>query len=344
LRILLSADPFLPVPPIHYGGVERIVASLLVHLRRLGHQVGLVAHPQSTAPADYFAGWPRLYPTTATEHYRNARALLGAIGEFAPDLIHSYSRLLYLLPLLPRKLPKIMSYQRPVGGRQIRLAARLGGRSLAFTGCSGFIATMGRRHGGSWHSIPNFVDPDSLHFSPIVAADAPLVFLSRIEAIKGTHLAIDIARRTGRRLIVAGPHAENGPEAAYWRSQIAPELGKNGIDYVGPVDDAAKDRLLGSAAALVVPIQWDEPFGIVFAEALACGTPVISCPHGALPEIVREGVDGFLVANVDEACRAVERLGSIDRRHCRERVERCFSPTAIVPRYEALYRAMLEQR
>jgi glycosyltransferase involved in cell wall biosynthesis len=343
LKILLPTDPFLPVPPKYYGGVERIVASLIVNLQRLGHEVGLIAHPDSTAAADYFAGWPHPAPSTAFAHARNMLTLLKGVAEFRPTVVHSFSRLLYLAPLLPRKLPKIMSYGRPTGGRQIRIASILGGSSLTFTACSEFIANMGRPHGGAWHAIPNFVDIDVYPFSPEVPDDAPLIFLSRIEPIKGPHIAIEVAKRTGRRLIVAGNHAESGAEHEYWESRIKPELGRNGIEYVGPVDDRTKAGLLGSAAAMIVPIQWDEPFGIVFAEALACGTPVISCARGALPEIVRDGQEGFLIGDVDDACRAVRSIASIDRRRCRDRIERLFAASVVVPRYEALYEALLER-
>lgn len=336
----MTADPFLPVPPTLYGGIERIVALLLMGLQRHGHKVGLVAHPDSAAPADYVLTWPETAPASAASHASNVRVLSRAVREFGPDLVHSFSRLAYLAPLLPRRLAKVMSYQRITGGFRNRLAAGVAGRSLAFTGCSEFIAAMGRPHGGRWHAIPNFVDTGFYPFSPAVGPDAPLVFLSRIEAIKGAHLAIEVAQRSGRRLLLAGNHAETGADGDYWREQIAPQLGKDGIEYVGPVDDAAKIGLLGDAAALLVPIQWDEPFGIVFAEALACGTPVISCPRGALPEIVRDGVDGFLVGDVEAACAAVRMLDRIDRRQCRERAEDSFSIDAVVPRYEALYGAL----
>lgn len=341
MRVLIPTDPFLPVPPAHYGGVERIVALLVAELRRRGHEVGLIAHPESTAATDYFTAWPQPDPRSPVAHWQNMRAVAAAAAAFRPDLVHSFARLLYLLPLLPRRVAKIMSYGRPTGGRQIGIAAALARRSLVFTGCSEFIAAMGRSAGGVWRAIPNFVDAAAYRFVPAVPDDAPLVFLGRVEAIKGAHIAIAVAKQTGRRLLIAGTHSEGGPEGEYWRAQIAPELGANGIDYLGPVDDAAKDRLLGAAAALIVPIQWDEPFGLVFAEALACGTPVISCPRGALPEIVRPGVDGFLVGDVAEACRAVDKLGSIDRRRCRERAEQCFSVAAVVPRYETLYESML---
>ncbi|HLN36305.1 MAG TPA: glycosyltransferase [Xanthobacteraceae bacterium] len=343
MRILLSTDPFLPVPPPLYGGVERIVAALLADLRRRGHEVGLIAHADSSAAVDFFVAWPDAPPESAAAHIRNMRALLTAVSRFQPSIVHSFSRLLYLAPLLPRRIPKIMSYQRFVGGRQISLAALVGGSSLMFTGCSKFIATMGGKYGGAWRAIPNFVDTDFYDFKSRVPDDAPLVFLSRVEREKGAHWAIEIAKNTGRRLLIAGNYADAGHQRQYWDHMIRPELGNNGIEYVGAVGDEVKRQLLGSAAAMVVPIQWDEPFGIVFAEALACGTPVITCPRGAAPEIVRDGIDGFLIQDVSEGCRAVHRLGTIDRRKCRERAVQAFSVAAVVPQYEALYKELLQR-
>ena len=338
MRILISADPMIPVPPRLYGGIERVIHGLVGELRARGHVVGLVAHAESTTQTDAFYSWPSDQPGGA-DGVRNAVRLRAAVGEFRPDVVHSFSRLLYLLPLLDAGVPRVMSYQREPTGRTIRWSQRLAGPRLAFTGCSAHIAAQGRaRGGGDWHAIPNFVDTAALRFAPAVAPDAPLVFLSRVERIKGAHAAIRVARATGRRLIIAGNR--DAEHDGYWRDEIAPHLGRDGIEYVGPVDDVQKNALLGSAAAMLVPIEWDEPFGIVFAEALACGTPVISCPRGALPEIVREGVDGFLATDLDGLVRAVRRLPEIDRRRCRERAESTYSTAAVTSQYEALYAAM----
>jgi glycosyltransferase involved in cell wall biosynthesis len=241
-----------------------------------------------------------------------------------------------MMPLIRSALPKIMSYQREPTPRTVHFSAMLAKGSLSFTGCSEYICRRGRRAGGEWHAIHNFVDIDLYQFQPKRAEDAPLVFLSRVERIKGAHTAIAVARQTGRRLIIAGNHADSGPELDYWTREIEPQLG-GGIEYVGPVDDVQKNALLGQAAAMIVPIEWDDPFGMVFAEAMACGTPIISCPRGALPEIVRSGIDGFLINSADEACEAVARLGEIDLANCRKRVEEYFSVPVIVSKYERLY-------
>lgn len=343
MRILLAADPILPVPPLLYGGIERIVARLVAELRSRGHEVALAALGESTAPVDALYPWPAHRVGNRIDASRNAFALRRAVREFRPDIVHSFARLAYLLPLLPSRTPKIMSYQRDPGARQTRWAVRLArAGTLAYTGCSEHIAARGRRGGGDWHAIPNFADTNVLHpDSTPPSADAPLVFLSRLDRIKAPHLAIEIARKAGRRLILAGNIAASGPDRAYFENEVAPLIDGTLVTWVGPVDDAAKRALLASALAMVVPVQWDEPFGIVFAEALACGCPVISCPRGALPEIVDEGVTGFLIQDAAEGAAAVARVPALSREACRAAALARFGPEAVASRYETLYRSLI---
>jgi glycosyltransferase involved in cell wall biosynthesis len=338
MRIVITADPEIEVPPRLYGGIERVVAGLVRRFRMRGHQVCLVAKPGSECPVDAFYPWSGLSSLSASDSLRNAWTLWKAVRAFRPDIIHSFSRIAYLTPLLRGATPIVMSYQRDPTQRTVGLAVKLAAPGvLRFTGCSDYIAALGRRAGGVWTGIPNFAEMDALKFSPTVASDAPLVFLSRVESIKGAHWAIEIARRTGQKLIIAGNHSDTGPEGGYWRREIEPQIGHGGVEYVGPVDDVQKNRLLGEARAMVVPIQWNEPFGIVFAEALACGTPIISCPRGSLTEIVRQGIDGFLIRSIEEGCEAVARLETIDRAACRRRAEDAYSPDVVVERYLDLY-------
>jgi glycosyltransferase involved in cell wall biosynthesis len=342
MRLLLTADPEIEVPPKLYGGIERIVDVLVRRLRQAGHQVGLVARAGSNCPADAFYPWPGERSQSAGDSLANTWTLWQAKRDFRPDLLHSFSRIAYLLPHLRGSVPLVMSFQREPTPRTVGLAARLAASgTLTFTGCSEYIARRGRPSGGEWLGIPNFADTENLHFRPSVPSDAPLVFLSRVEHIKGAHWAIEIARRTRNRLIIAGNHSLGGPEGDYWRDKILPEIGRDGVEYVGPVDDRQKDALLGGARAMVVPIRWNEPFGIVFAEALACGTPVISCPTGALPEIVRPGIEGFLIESIEQGCDAVARLATIDRAACRRRAVEHFSADAVLARYLALYKRLV---
>jgi glycosyltransferase involved in cell wall biosynthesis len=337
MRVLLTVDPELPVPPATYGGIERVVDLIVHSLRERGHQVGLLANPGSSCAADAKFGWHGAQSHRLLDSFANLRQLSSVVAEFAPQVLHSFSRLLYMLPQMRGGLQKIMSYQRPPTPRTVRWASRISGSSLAFTGCSEYISRAGARAGGCWRAIHNPVDVERMAFRAKVAADAPLVFLSRVERIKGAHTAIAVARRAGRRLVIAGNHAAAGAEREYWEREIEPQLEPGVVEYAGEVNDAQKAELLGQAAAMIVPVEWDEPFGIVFAEALSCGTPVISTLRGALPEIVTPGVEGFLVGSVAEACDAVARIGEIDRQACRRRAVEHFSARVIASRYERLY-------
>ncbi|MEM7554060.1 MAG: glycosyltransferase [Cyanobacteria bacterium P01_A01_bin.84] len=341
MRILITADPELPVPPKLYGGIERIVNLLVLGLKARGHEVGLVAHRDSECQAGRIFPWAGLRSQDKVDAVQNTITLWSAVNKFQPDLVHSFSRVLYLLPLLKSQLPKVMSYQRRPSSKTVSWGAKLGKDSLNFTGCSEHICRQGRENGGTWYPIHNCVELEKYTFQPTVAADAPLVFLSRIERIKGAHTAIAAARQTGRRLIIAGNYSTTGEAGKYWQEEIVPHLDKDGIEYIGTVNDTQKNELLGKAAAMIVPIEWDEPFGIVFAEALACGTPVISCPRGALPEIVRPGVDGYLVNNFEEAIAAIEKLSTLKRINPRQRAEECFSAPVIVEKYENLYESLI---
>ncbi|MDX6766269.1 MAG: glycosyltransferase [Candidatus Methylacidiphilales bacterium] len=341
MKILLTADPGIPVPPTGYGGIERIIDALARGLVGRGHAVALVAHPDSTCPGVRLFSWPDLGTTGLTSQMRQAAHLAQSTRRFQPDVVHSFSRLALLLPLMADRQPMVMSYQRHTGGAGVRIAALLGGACLRFSGCSDFICDMGRKAGGDWTTIPNFVETAACTYGPHVPADAPLVFLSRIDRIKGPDLAIAIARKAGRRLILAGNIPSDPGGQAFWQKHIEPELGKNGVEWVGEVDDFRKNELLSSAAALLLPIQWEEPFGIVFAEALACGTPVLTCPRGAAPEIVHPGQNGFLFRTLDGGVEAVERLSLIDRAACRRDAEARFSATSAVERYLDLYQGLL---
>lgn len=188
MRILLTADPELPVPPLLYGGIERIVNLLVTGLRDRGHTVGLVAHSDSTSLAQQRFPWSGLQSQNKLDTIRNTATLWSAVKHFQPDLVHSFSRIFYLMPLLGSRLPKVMSYQRQPSSRTVKWGATLAKGTLAFTGCSDHICRQGRSAGGTWYPIHNCVELEKYTFQPTVAPDAPLVFLSRVERIKGAHI------------------------------------------------------------------------------------------------------------------------------------------------------------
>ncbi len=343
LRILITADPEIPVPPHHYGGIERIVDMLIRGLIAQGHDVFLLAHRASTTPA-HLVPYRGQRSGSLVDTVRNMLQVRQCVRTLSRvSVIHSFGRLAYLFPVLRSSVAKVQSYQRHVTPRSVRLGRMLGGSSLHFTACSRSCMQTAGTENGSWTVIPNGVPLSHYTFRATVPADAPLVFLGRVERIKGAHTAIAVARRTGRRLVIAGNRATSGVESTYFEREIAPACDGATIRYLGPVTDAQKNDLLGQAAALLFPIEWEEPFGIVMAEALACGTPVLAFPRGAVSEVVEHGVNGFCCASVDALVAAVHDLPSIDRRQCRAVCEARFSDHVIVGQYEALYRTCLTE-
>jgi glycosyltransferase involved in cell wall biosynthesis len=340
LRIALTADPELPVPPKQYGGIERIIDMLIRGLVERGHDVTLFAHPDSDA-ACRLVPYSCLASTSRRGTLSNLWLVSSKVrsGEF--DIVHSFGRLAYLLRILPLPIPKIMSYQRVISSRSIALGERLSRGTLHFTGCSRQL--IERFNGRSnWHVVHNGVPLATYAFRENAGDDAPLVFLGRVEEIKGPHLAIDIAHQSKRRLVIAGNVPGEPKHIAFFEAQIAPYIDGRNIEYIGPVNDEQKNNLLGGAAALLMPILWDEPFGIVMAEALACGTPVIALRRGSVPEVVEDEVTGFVCDSTDEMVEAVGRIAQIDRKACRQVVEERFSDRAVVDGYESLYRKIIE--
>lgn len=336
MRILLTADPMIPVPPVHYGGIERIVDMLITGYVKRGHEVLLLGHPDSSPGCSVLA-WPGEDVHAKWDTARNILTVRKAVSSFDPDIVHSFGRLAYLSGILRSELPKVMSYQREPAIGQIAKAVRIArGGTLTFTGCAEHIAAKIRPVAPS-EAVFNGVPLKTYTFQPKVEDDAPLVFLGRIEPIKGTRLAIEVAKRTGRRLVIAGNVSDEGGGEKYFEEEVAPHLDGDRIQYVGPVNDEQKNKLLGSSAAFLMPIQWEEPFGIVMAEALACGTPVIGTQRGSVPEVVIEGKTGFVCDGVDALVAAVNRIDQLDRRTCRQDCEARFSDTAIVEAYLNLY-------
>ena len=331
MHVAITADPMIPVPPVLYGGIERVIDMLARGLVERGHRVTLFAHRDSDT-AGRLVPYAGERPGHPLDVVRNT-ASIARLAVTRPDVVHSFGRLATLLPLLPTAIPKVMSYQREPTLSQVRRAATLArGGTLAFTGCSEHIAATMRPVAPSY-AVFNGVPLDTYTFRDHVEPDAPLVFLGRVERIKGAHTAIDVAEASGRRLVIAG----NVSDDAYFEAEVRPRLSDR-IEYVGPVDDVQKDELLGRALAFLMPIEWEEPFGIVMAEALACGTPVIGTPRGSVPEVVIEGETGFVRDTVAGLAEAVGEVGQLDRADCRADCEARFSDRAIVDAYQELYR------
>jgi len=341
MRILITSDPELPLPPVYYGGIERIIDGLVCSLVERGHEVHLFANPDSKTPAKlipYRGNTSRSFADTII----NALQIKDYIREIGGvDIIHSFSRLSYLLFVLRSPIPKIQAYQRNITPRSIRMGIFLGGRTITFTAVSKSCARTADFVGGNWFIFYNCTSPDKFDFVSKVPADAPLIFLGRIERIKGVHTAIKVSRITGRRLIIAGNHAASGKEYEYFSKDILPYCDGKNILYVGPVDDKQKNELLGSAAAMLFPIEWEEPCGIVVPEAFACGTPVIAFSRGSVPEIIKHKITGFICNSIEEMIEAVGQISLIERSKCRQEAEERFSVKLLTDRYEDLYHSCI---
>jgi glycosyltransferase involved in cell wall biosynthesis len=187
---------------------------------------------------------------------------------------------------------------------------------------------------GRGHVVHNPIDCAEWPFC--AEKDDFLLWLGRMSPDKGPDRAIAAARAAGARLVLAGP-VQPGQES-YFAERVEPQLGQDGIEYVGEADAARKRELYRHARALLMPIRWPEPFGLVMVEALACGTPVIAFAEGSAPEIVEDGRTGFIVDDEDAMAEAVGRLGEIDPATCRESCEQRFGVPAVVRGYEQVYR------
>jgi len=337
LRIAQVAPLYESVPPRLYGGTERVVAYLTDALVALGHEVTLFASGDSASAAHLVAGRAqplRLDGTPLKSDTAAHLAMLYAVRESADrfDVLHFHTDLIHL-PVFEAMAARTVT---TIHGRLdiadlVHVYRRWGTYPLVAISndqrrpmlWANWIATVA-------HGLPS-------EFA--VANDEPkgdhLVFIGRIAPEKRPDRAIAIARRAGRRLKIAAKVDAN--DAAYFNEVIQPLLSQPHVEFLGELAELDKRRLLASAAALVFPIDWPEPFGLVMIEAMACGTPVIAWRRGSVPEVVEDGITGFIVGSEDAAVAACARLDSIDRARIVETFERRFSARVMARNYLDVY-------
>ncbi|WP_443938110.1 glycosyltransferase [Pedobacter sp. MW01-1-1] len=338
LKIVITADPEIPVPPEFYGGIERIIDMLINEYIYLGHEVTLFAHEKSITRA-------KLYPYPGKTNGRidflkNMLYINNIVFRQNYDIIHSFGRLAYLTPSLPLKIPKLMSYQREPTINQIIKALKIAKKStLMFTGCSNYISNKIKPIAIT-ETVYNGVDSKKYYFTAEVELKAPLIFLGRVEPIKGPDIAIRIAQQTNKSLIIAGNL--NLEHEDYFNESIKPYLNDQ-IKYVGPVNDQQKNELLSKSSALLMPIIWDEPFGIVMVEAMACGTPVIAFNRGAAPEVVSHGVSGFRGNTFDDLVFYVTQIPTLSRQQVNTYFLENYSSSVISQRYLNIYQKLINK-
>jgi glycosyltransferase involved in cell wall biosynthesis len=322
LTIGLLAPPWATVPPRSYGGTELVVHELARGLRAEGHDAVVVA------PDDSAARWDAVgHGDVELAHVMNGYDDLAGC-----DVIHDHT-LLGPAWALARGLGRVVTTcHGPLRG-ELAAVYRRYAKQLPVVAISHDQA--GRAPDVAVDRVIHHgVEPDDY---PVGREDGGyLLFLGRMTPDKGIGQAIAVARAAGRRLVISAKTRE-ADEQAYFTDEIEPLLGDD-VVFVGESAHDEKVRLMGGALALLNPIQWPEPFGLVMIEALACGTPVIACPHGAAPEIVEDGVTGFLSAEHDGLVAAVRAVADLDRTACRDAVKGKFSARRMVAEYLDLYR------
>ena len=338
MRILLIMDPGIPVPPAMYGGHERLVYLFAEEYKKLGHEVTLLAGPGSYCSGQTIIFGKNDLGRSKLKRLKEARFVWKYLrqnrGSF--DLVHNFGRLVYLLPVLDHPVKKIMTYGRPVSTTGIKIVNALPNRNLIFTACSDYCVSTGNV-AGNWETVYNTIDFSQYDLREAVAENAPLMFLGRLDRIKGAHTAINIARETNNKLLIAGNISHTADNLAYFESEIEPQIDGKQIKYLGPLNDADKNRYLGQAKALLFPIEWDEPFGMVMIEAMACGTPVIAFNRGSVPEVVENNVTGFIVNDEAGMISKIAEIKSIDRKSCRVTAVQKFNLNKIANQYLSLF-------
>lgn len=335
MKIAMLSPIAWRTPPRHYGPWEWVVSLLTEGLLKRGVEVTLFATQDSQTSGRLEAVCPRPYeedPSLDPKVWEGLHIahLFEKAHEF--DLIHNHFDFLPLnwsglvqTPIVTTihgfSSPKILPAYRRYNGKVYYISISDADRDPSLD----YIATI-------HHGIP----VEQYQFHP--DRGEYLLFFGRIHRDKGTHEAIEVAKRSGMKLLIAGIIQDH----AYFEKEVEPHLG-SAIQYIGPVGPNQKSEVLGKAFALLHLVQFNEPFGLSLIEAMACGTPVVARKKGAIPEIVEEGRNGFLVETLEEACDALARIPSLDRSQCRKTVEERFHRDRMVDDYLRVYQRILEK-
>jgi glycosyltransferase involved in cell wall biosynthesis len=342
MRIAQVAPLIERVPPRLYGGTERVVHYLTEELVRRGHDVTLFASGDSCTSATLVAGCEqalRLDPgcrDPLTHHVLMLEKLRQRARHF--DIIHFHIDFLHFPLCRALTVPHLTTLH----GRQdlpdlVHVYREFHDEPLVS------ISHSQRRPlpGAAWTATVHHGLPLDLHrFSATPAGY--LAFLGRISPEKRLDRAIELARSTGHELRIAAK--VDRADRAHFERDIRPLLALPGVEYVGEIAENDKSAFLGGASALLFPIDWPEPFGLVMIEAMACGTPVIAWRHGSVPEIIEDGVTGFVVDSMKEALAAIERIPDLNRRLIRRRFEQRFSAARMARDYIGVYERLIGRK
>src|SRR5215472_10454079 len=338
MRVALVSSPFLPVPPKKYGGTELFIAQLAEGLKNSGVDVVVYANGESTVGVE--TRWlykAQQWPITGEifDNLKDFNHASWAIADAAADCDVIHLNSVAALMFTRYSQNKFVYTMHHVHEDKLSEVYKFF-PSVEFVTISEFQRqreTMARMR-----SIHHGIDLNCYRAGS--SRREHLAFLGRIAPIKGTHIAIEVAKKAGLPLKIAGEVQPIYQE--YFDSEIKPHLDGMFIEYVGEVDLEAKNEFLGNSTAMLFPIQWNEPFGLVMIEAMACGTPVLALPGGAVEEVVRNGVSGFVCPTVDDmARRAQNSLGEFKGRTVRQYCQQNFSVERMVADYLALYEELV---
>ncbi len=337
MRIAQVSSLIESVPPRHYGGTERVASYLTEELVRLGHEVTLFASGDSVTQAELVAPWPRaLRRDGITEHLAPHLLMLEKVLRRAADfdIVHFHTGYIHF-PLCRRlatphitthhgrlDIPELHPFYREFKEVPVISISNDQRAALPWANWQGTV----------YNGVPE--DLYRLQAQP----GSYLAFLGRVSPEKGVEHAIEIARRAGMELRIAAK--VDAVDREYFDTRIRPLLNDPQVQFIGEIDDGEKQALLGDAYAVLFPIDWPEPFGLVMVEAMACGTPVIAYRRGAVPEVMQSGVTGFIVGGVDEAVAALERVGALERWQCRRVFEERFSAQRMAQDYLSVYKRL----
>lgn len=341
MKILQIAPLWESVPPPAYGGTEAVVSILTEELVRRGHEVTLCAAGDSRTRAELLSVFPRSLRTARDLQdpwpyaWLHSALALREASEF--DIIHNHSgeltmAMAHLIPDVPMLSTmhclvtsdtKFIWDRYPGYYNTISMSQR---RSMPPLASGHFVGV-----------VYNAIDVHSFPYDE--RKDDYLLFLSRISVDKMPHLAVEVARRTGQRLVIAGK--VDRVDEHYFNTVLAPLIDGKQIQFMGEADARLKRELYAKARCLVLPLCWEEPFGLVMIEAMACGTPVVSFARGSAPEVIVDGETGYVVRDADEMVDAVRRADRIDPRRCRRHVEENFDVPLMANRYLQAYQRII---
>jgi glycosyltransferase involved in cell wall biosynthesis len=339
LRVAVVAPPWYEVPPPAYGGIEWVCSLLVQGLVDRGHDVTLVAAGRNLTSARMIPTFDEPPPglgevSGSTVELLHAARVTAILAGLEADVVHDHS---LAGPLMAgtRRIPTLITAHGPVRGLVEDLYATLASNVSLVA-----ISEAQRR------SAPRLPWAATIH-NAIAVDEYPVgleredfvLFLGRMNPDKGAHLAIDAAREVGIRILVGGK-CQEPVEREYFAEEIEPRLGPD-VEWIGEADTEGKKDLYSRARCLLVPIQWEEPFGLVMVEAMACGTPVVALRRGSVPELVVDGETGFVYEDPSGLAEGIKRADLIDPMACRRHVEERFHPRLMVEAYERVYTSLV---